>query len=257
GASVFFTRNPFTYAEEIYGETRERATGDELVYGKQLNRPLSKDRAHDGRQSLEERDPELYRLHRELAREIEQAMGGLPQEVEVTYTREQGGARPIFVLQSRRMEFSAGSRARFEEICRMESRIIGRGIGASGGAQSGAASFARSADQALQAHRRTGLPIILLRTTASTDDVSLMPVINGIITSSGGVTSHAAVLARKFGINAVVACIDMTIGTDERGGAFALIGGTLVKEGSAISIDGATGLVFSGICLDRSNAERF
>ncbi|MGE5172520.1 MAG: PEP/pyruvate-binding domain-containing protein, partial [Betaproteobacteria bacterium] len=101
GASVFFTRNPFTYAEEIYGETRERATGDELVYGKQLNRPLSKDRAHDGRQSLEERDPELYRLHRELAREIEQAMGGLPQEVEVTYTREQGGARPIFVLQSR------------------------------------------------------------------------------------------------------------------------------------------------------------
>ncbi len=257
GASVFFTRNPFTYAEEIYGETRERATGDELVYGKQLNRPLSKDQAHDGRQSLEEQDPELFRLHRELSREIERAMGCLPQEVEVTYIGEGDGLRSISVLQSRRMEFSEGSRANFDEICRMESRIIGRGIGASGGAQSGAASFARSADHALQAHRRTGMPVILLRTTASTDDVSLMPVINGIITSSGGATSHAAVLARKFGINAVVACIDMTIGTDEQGEAFARIGETLVKEGSAISIDGATGLVFSGICLDMSKAERF
>jgi phosphoenolpyruvate synthase/pyruvate phosphate dikinase len=63
------------------------------------------------------------------------------------------------------------------------------------------------------------------------------------------VTSHAAVLAGEFGVDAVVACADMTIGADGQGETVALFGGTAVKEGSAISIDGATGLVFSGICL--------
>jgi pyruvate,orthophosphate dikinase len=257
GASIFFTRNPFTYAQEIYGETKEQATGDDLVYGRYQGRPLSRTQARNGEESLEERDPVLFNQHRELAEKIERAMGGLPQEVEVTYTRELDGSRVISVLQTRRMESGAGYVSAFDEICNMESQIIGRGVGAHGGAASGVASFARTPDQARRLAQESGMPVVLLRTMASTDDVSLMPVIHGIITSSGGVTSHAAVLAQKFGVSAVVACSDLSIETDDQGARFARMGKVIIKEGMPISIDGVSGLVFSGTCLHTNLSERY
>jgi pyruvate,orthophosphate dikinase len=261
GASVFFTRNPFTGEPGVYGETRERATGDELVYGRRLNRPLSSRQAaeRDGadgkererlRTSLEETDHELFSLHRELAEKIEQAMDGLPQEAEVTYVRHRDGKRVIFVLQTRRMEFSYHAAAKFDEVCAMENRIIGRGIGAHGGAVSGVASFARHPEQAVSLSRQKGMPVILLRKTANTEDVSLMPAIAGIVTASGGVTSHAAVLAQKFDINAVVACSGLLLSRNEQGEPYARINGTIIQEGSPISIDGSMGLVFSGSCFN-------
>jgi pyruvate,orthophosphate dikinase len=249
GASVFFTRKPLTHEPGIYGETKERAVGDDLVRGRQSNRPLAKNQANDGRTSLEEMDPDLFSLHQDLAKKIEGAMGGLPQEVEVVYTKGLDGKRVISVLQTRRMEYGNDVANIFDEICRMESRIIGRGIGAHGGAVSGAASFASSPEQAIQLQEKTGTPVILLRKTANTEDVSLMPTIRGIITASGGVTSHAAVLAQKFGVAAVVACSGLSITISGRGEPYATIGNTVIKEGTLISMDGTTGLVFSGICL--------
>lgn len=256
GASVFFTRNPFTLEEEISGETRELATGDDLVYGRQLNRSISRKQIPEdaGKRvrmmpSLEESDLELYRLHAELGRKIERAMGGLPQEVEVTYAGQPDGNRVLFVLQTRRMEPGVVHAAEFDEVCAMESRITGRGIGAHGGAISGVASFAQSPEQAVWLARNRNLPVVLLRKTASTDDISLMPFIGGMVTSSGGITSHAAVLAQKFGITAVVGCSGLHIRQDEQGARYAEINGNIIREGSAISIDGARGLVFSGVCF--------
>jgi len=256
GASVFFTRNPFTQEQVIYGETRENATGDDLVYGRQENRPLSKGQIRAGRQSLEDVDPQLFSQHQDLARKIEDAMGGLPQEVEVTYTKEANGERVISVLQTRRMEAGEDFFHTFDDICRMESRIIGRGTAAYGGALSGIVTFASSPERVEELKKTTGLPAILLRKTANTDDVSLMTVIKGIITSAGGVTSHAAVLARKFHVTAVVACSDMAIETNEYGETSAMIGGVVVKEGTAISIDGSRGLVFSGSCMSTGMTDR-
>jgi pyruvate,orthophosphate dikinase len=255
GASVLFTRNPFTQEQEIYGETREAATGDELVFGRVLNLPLSRkqaagqdmEKAVFGK-SLEETDENLYLRHLKLGREIEQAMGGLPQEVEITYVKEPDGNRKLFVLQTRRMEFTIRNSYRFDEICSMESRVIGRGIGAHGGAVSGVVSFTRSRDHAIRLAKEMGLPVILLRTTANTEDVALMPVIRGMITSSGGVTSHAAVLAQKFNVNTVVACTGLSIKTDQQGQPYALIDHLTLKEGALVSIDASTGLVFSGLC---------
>ncbi len=261
GSSVFFTRNPFTLERGVYGETRACSTGDDLVYGSRLNLQLSLGQIHGNRDeraslSLEETDSPLFRLHQDLGMRIEHAMGGLPQEVEAAYVRTREGTPLLFVLQARRMEFQAGRRGRFDEICGMESRIVGRGIGAYGGAVSGVASFARSREQAERLGRKTGMRVILFRNTANTDDVSLMPVIAGIATASGGVTSHAAVLAQKFGVNAVVACSRLFIGTDERGAAFARIGTFEIREGDPISIDGANGLVFSGTCFEISDGRR-
>jgi len=257
GASIFFTRNPFTSAQELYGETKEQATGDDLVYGRYQGRPLSRKQAGNREESLEERDPALFSKHWELAKKIEQAMGGLPQEVEVAYTRDPDGSRVISVLQTRRMEPGAGYVSAFDEICNMEPQIIGRGVGAHGGAVSGVASFARTAEEAVRLAQESAMPVVLLRTMASTDDVSLMPVVRGIVTSSGGVTSHAAVLAQKFGVSAVVSCKELSIETDDQGDRFARMGKVIIREGMPVSIDGVSGLVFSGTCLHTSRTGRY
>ncbi|MDA8168963.1 MAG: PEP-utilizing enzyme [Nitrospiraceae bacterium] len=250
GSSVFFTRNPFSFESEVYGETREKATGDELVYGMRTNMPILKKQAGKGRKSLEETDPELFSMHSALAMSIERSFGGLPQEVEATYvTKKPGGKRVIYVLQARRMEFGGELAGRFDEICQMESKIIGRGVGGHGGALSGVACLAESPSDIEGLKEETGLPVILIRRTASTGDVALMPLVSGIITSMGGVTSHAAVLAQKFGLTAVLSCPDLEFGVDEKGNRSARIGDFVVKDGTRISIDGSTGLVFSGVCL--------
>lgn len=176
-------------------------------------------------------------------------MGGLPQEVEVTYVRGPDGERVIYVLQTKRMEFHRGFTKRFDDICRMESNIIGRGTGVHGGALSGVATFSSSPEQVRRLKNEAGLPVILLRSMASTDDVSLMPEIDGIITAGGGVASHASVLAQKFDLTAVIGCSGMEIKADEKGQHFAKIGTDAVREGTLISIDGSTGLVYSGLCL--------
>jgi pyruvate, orthophosphate dikinase len=152
------------------------------------------------------------------------------------------------VLQARRMDEQGGIARIFDDICRMDTRVIGRGIGANGGALSGVASFDDTAERLESLGRKSGMPVILIRKTASTDDVSLMPVIKGIITASGGVTSHAAVLAHTFGLSAVVACTDLKVYTEEQGRTTAFIGTTQIQEGTLLSIDGRTGLVFSGLC---------
>jgi pyruvate,orthophosphate dikinase len=249
GASVFFTRKPFTMEKKIYGDTRESATGDDLVHGRLTNRPISAEQAIEGQKSLEEADPPLFLQHLQLAEKIEGAMKGLPQEVEATYVRRPGGERTIYVLQTRRMEFHRGFTKRFQDVCRMESSVIGRGVGVHGGALSGVATFASSAERIAKIRKETGLPVILLRHSASTDDVSVMPEIDAVITSAGGATSHASVLSQKFDLTAVVGCPDMKIMEDERGRPFAVIGSYIVKEGTFISLDGSTGLVYSGLCM--------
>jgi pyruvate,orthophosphate dikinase len=251
GASVFFTRRPFSHEKGIYGDTREAATGDDLVRGRFISRPLAKMQESGSDESLETVDPGLFAMHAHLAEEIENAMGGLPQEVEITYTTGPGNRRTIDTLQTKRMEFQPGTIRTFEEICMMDSRKIGSGIGVYGGALSGIASFSDSRDELQEVRRKTGLPLILLRKFSSTEDVSLMPYVDGIITAAGGATSHAAILAQKFGLTAVVGCFDMKIDFDKDSRFFAKIGNTIVKEGGFISIDGYSGHVYSGICGDK------
>ncbi|HMK60236.1 MAG TPA: PEP/pyruvate-binding domain-containing protein [Dissulfurispiraceae bacterium] len=248
GASVFFTRTPSSMANGLYGDTRESATGDDLVYGGLISRPLSKAQAIDGQKSLEETDPELFAMHLDLSYKIERSMGGLPQEVEATYVLDSKGNRTIYALQTRRMESHRGFTKHFQDICLMESSIIGRGIGVHGGALSGIATFSSSTEKVDSIRKKTGLPVIILRKTSSTDDVSLMSHIDGIVTSTGGATSHAAILAGKFDLSAVVGCADMEILDNEAGQQFARISGYIVTEESPLSIDGSTGLVYSGVC---------
>jgi pyruvate,orthophosphate dikinase len=255
GASVFFTRIPISLAQGIFGEMREAATGDDLVYGRFTNRPLSRQQTSGG-DSLEERDPELFRAYNELSARVETAMGNLPQEVESAYVTE-GDRRLIYVLQTKRMEFRRGPTERFHASCAMESSVVGRGIGVHGGALSGAAIFTASPEHIRKLKESLKQPLILLRKETSTDDVSAFPEISGIATSVGGVTSHAAILSQKFDITAVVGCSGMKIVSDTQKGPYAILGDYEVHEGMSISIDGATGLVYSGVCLFTVREEHF
>ncbi len=248
GASVFFTRRPFSLEKEIYGDTKERATGSDLVYGRSVNRPIARVQAMEHQQSLEEIDPQLFRMHEDLARKIEQAMRGLPQEVEATYTKTPGGDKVIYVLQTRRMEFHRGLSKRFDDVCHMETNVLGRGVGVYGGALSGVATFSSSTEAIRELKRKANLPAILLRREASTDDVSLMSDIDGIITAAGGATSHAAVLAQKFHLTAIVGCSDLLIEKDNNNEFSARLGQSTFREGDPISLDGSTGLIYSGVC---------
>ncbi|MBI5074328.1 MAG: hypothetical protein HZB62_04070 [Nitrospirae bacterium] len=248
GASVFFTRARSSLLKGIYGETREEATGDDLVYGKMLNRPLAKTQTGSDQLSLEEMDPDLFSKHKEMAERIETAMGGLPQEVESTYVLDGSGHRSIYILQTKRMEQHYGLATRFDEVCKMEPKIVGRGVGVFGGALSGIATFCPSVEELNKLRQETSRPIILLRRAASTDDVSLMPLINGIITSTGGPTSHASILAQKFNLTAVVGCSDMQI-NESNNEPYAFMNEHLIREGTEVSIDGSTGLVYLGSCM--------
>ena len=254
GASVFFTRIPVSFERGIYGEIREAGTGDDLVYGRFTNRPLSRSQTSHN-DSLEDRDPDLFKAYNEIALRVEDAMGGLPQEVESAYVME-GDRRSIYILQTKRMEFGTGSAERFDDSCRMESSVIGRGIGVHGGALSGIVTFTASPEHIRKLKEDSRQPVILLRRETSTDDVSVMPAIDGIITSIGGATSHAAILSQKFDVTAVVGCTDMKV-TDSKYMPYAVIGNYEVREGSSISIDGSTGLVYSGVCLLRVKGRRY
>jgi pyruvate,orthophosphate dikinase len=257
GASVFFTRNPVSLRKGIYGDTKEKASGDDLVSGSSSVTPLTREQALGGRKSLEESDRPLFSLHQELASRIEEAMGGLPQEVEAVYRRQADGGRIIHVLQTRRMETHRGFTKRFTDVCAMRLKVIGRGAGVNGGQMSGVATFSSDAETIRRLKEEHSLPVILLRKTASTADVSLMPRIDGILTSLGGVASHASVLAQKFNLTAIVGCPDMEIRTDEKGIPFAQIGTHTVREGVMISIDGSTGLVYSGSCAGVEEEEEY
>lgn len=247
GASVFLTRNPHTLERMVYGEAREKGTGDDIVYGRLNNLPLSAVQTDD-RPSLEETNPSLYAAHQELARRIEDAMGGLPQEVESAYQTD-GNTIQIWALQTRRMEFRKSGRERVKDLCMFESNVIGRGLGVHGGALNGVVTFETDTEKIRRVREEAELPVILLRKETSTDDVALMSEVNGIITSAGGVTSHAAVLAQKFNLTAIVSCTDLVIDLSDPHSPRARIGEYEISEGSPLSMDGSTGLIYSGVCM--------
>jgi pyruvate,orthophosphate dikinase len=238
GAIVMFTSRPFHPGSGPRGEVSAGGTGDDVVYGRQINRPLSAVQGGEGR-SFEEAEPLIYSAVRDLAALVERAMSGQPQEVEAAY-RESA----VYILQARRVQLQHGLMERFHEDCRMDSKVVARGVGVHAGALSGVAVV--SADPARIREIREaspGEPLILVRPETSTDDVGLMGLVDGILTARGGIASHASVLAQKFGLVAVVGCAALSV---EHGRAE--VGGYALADGVPLSIDGNTGLVYGGLC---------
>ncbi len=257
GTGVAFTRNPSTGAKGIYGEYLINAQGEDVVAGIRTPQPITK---------LEEDLPECYAQFIEIANRLENHYRDM-QDME--FTIENG---KLFFLQTRNGKRTAQAALQIacdlvdegkitpeEAVLRIEAKsldqllhptfdtealkngeVIGQALPASPGAAAGKVYF--TAHEAKEAHEK-GERVILVRLETSPEDIEGMHAAEGILTVRGGMTSHAAVVARGMGTCCVSGCGEISINEEEK--EFAL-GGHVYHEGDYISLDGSTGKIYDG-----------
>jgi len=259
GTGVLFTRDPATGEDVLYGEFLPNAQGEDVVAG--IRTPKSID-------DLKRERPDLYQQLYEMAKKLERVKKEV-QDIEFTIERGK-----VYLLQTRNGKMTPLARVRTavamvreglltkeEALARVKPehimgllypRIdekyvrergiepIARGLNASPGAATGRVVF--DADTAVEWAER-GEKVILVREETKPDDVHGFYAAQGILTSRGGMTSHASVVARAIGKPAVVGAEDIKIDLERR--EFR-VGDLVVREGDVITIDGFTGNVYLG-----------
>jgi len=255
GTGVAFTRNPATGEKEIYGEYLVNAQGEDVVAGIRTPKPIA---------SLKEEMPEIYQQFVEICQRLEDHYRDL-QDIEFTIERGK-----LYILQTRAGKRTAAAAIKVatdlvqegkiteeEAVLRVDPEqldqlmhpsldpkakveVLAKGLPASPGAAVGKVVF--SADLAEELGKR-GEKVILVRPETTPDDIHGMVMAQGILTSRGGMTSHAAVVARGMGIPCICGCEALRI--DLEGKKFT-VNGVTVKEGDMITIDGSTGRVMLG-----------
>lgn len=256
GTGVAFTRDPATGAQGIYGDYLVNAQGEDVVAGIRNTIPLAE---------LEQVDKAAYD---ELLAIMERLEHHYKDLCDIEFTVEHG---KLWMLQTRvgkrtaeaafRIAHSfaeegiidldeAVDRVTGEQLAQLmfprfdadaERHLIGKGMNASPGAAVGKAVF--DSPTAVE-WAVNGDDVILVRRTTTPDDLSGMVAAKGILTSRGGKTSHAAVVARGMGRTCVCGAGELDVDTDA--GRFKASDGTLIEEGDVISIDGTTGEIFEG-----------
>ena len=248
GTGVAFTRNPSTGAKGIFGEYLINAQGEDVVAGVRTPQPISR---------LAEDMPECYAQFMELAMKLEnhyrdmQDMEFTIQEGKLYFLQTRNGKRTAqAALQIACDLVDEGKITPQEAVLRIEAKsldqllhptfdpealksgeVIGSALPASPGAAAGRVYF--TADEAKMAHMR-GDRVILVRLETSPEDIEGMHASEGILTVRGGMTSHAAVVARGMGTCCVSGCGEIKI--DEEAKVFSL-GGYTFQEGDYISLD--------------------
>ena len=255
GTGVAFTRNPATGEKALFGEYLINAQGEDVVAGVRTPSPISK---------LQEEMPHVYEQFADIANRLERHYKDM-QDME--FTIEDG---KLYMLQTRNGKRTAAAALKVavdlvdegmidekEAVLRVEPKqldsllhpqfdpdalkkaeVIGKGLAASPGAACGKVVF--TAEDAKEWHAR-GEKVVLVRLETSPEDIEGMQVAQGILTVRGGMTSHAAVVARGMGTCCVSGCGDIVV--DYAGKKFSL-GGKDYHEGDYISIDGSTGNIY-------------
>ena len=261
GTGVAFTRDPATGEDVFYGEFLVNAQGEDVVAGVRTPRPVSE---------LKDAFPEVYEQLLEVRATLERELHDM-QDFEFTVERGR-----LYMLQTRngkrtglaairiavemcdagmitpeqalmrvqpdqlnqvlRPVFSRESRAQAVA----EGRVLAKGLAAGPGAATGVVAFNAGDAEALKAR---GEQVLLVRIETSPDDIRGMTVSEGILTARGGMTSHAALVARQMGKVCVAGCEALDIDYKER---VIRVDGKVIKEGDWLSIDGFTGEVIEG-----------
>ncbi|MBV6395128.1 MAG: Pyruvate, phosphate dikinase [Anaerolineales bacterium] len=258
GTGVAFTRNPSTGEKMMMGEYLLNAQGEDVVAGIRTADPIATMRGH-----LPKAYAEFMKITERLEKHYKDA-----QDVEFTVERGK-----LWMLQTRNAKRTAKAAVKiavdmaqerlitreaavervtpndvdtllhpqFDDAARARSQAIAKGVNASPGAAVGQVYF--DADTAEKMAKENKQDVIMVRPFTKPDDVHGMIASKGILTSEGGATSHAAVVARQFGIPAVVGASALKIDMENR---VMRIGGRVIKEGEWMSVDGTTGEVFMG-----------
>ena len=257
GTGVAFTRDPATGAKGLFGEFLTNAQGEDVVAGVRTPMHISE---------MEEKFPEAFKEFKEVCKTLENHYRDM-QDME--FTVEHG---KLYMLQTRNGKRTAqaalqiacdlvdeGMRSEEEAVAMIDPRNLdtllhpqfdakalkeatpaGKGLGASPGAATGKIVF--TAEDA-EAWASRGEKVVLVRLETSPEDITGMKASQGILTVRGGMTSHAAVVARGMGTCCVSGCGDIAM--DEENKQFTLAGKTY-HEGDYISIDGSTGNIYDG-----------
>ncbi|MGM9641770.1 MAG: pyruvate, phosphate dikinase, partial [Eubacteriales bacterium] len=258
GTGVAFTRDPATGEKKLMGEFLTNAQGEDVVAGVRTPMPI---------QEMANKFPEAYKQFVEVCRILENHYHDM-QDMEFTIENEK-----LYMLQTRNGKRTAqaalqiavdlvaeGHKTEAEAVAMIDPRNLdtllhpqfdtkalkaatpmGKGLGASPGAACGQIVF--SAEDA-EAWKAAGKKVVLVRLETSPEDITGMKAAQGILTVRGGMTSHAAVVARGMGKCCVSGCGDINM--DEENKKFTLAGKTF-HEGDFISIDGTTGNIYDGI----------
>jgi pyruvate, orthophosphate dikinase len=262
GTGVAFTRNPANGDSQMYGDYLLNAQGEDVVAGIRNTNPIAK---------LAEEMPQVYQQFNDITDRLERHYQDL-QDVEFTIERGR-----LWMLQTRNGKRTAKSAVKVavdmaneglitkeqavlrvtpdqvdtllhpqfslegQQTARKEGRVYGSGVNASPGAAVGQIYF--DADKTEQMAKEEKQDVIMVRPFTKPDDVHGMLAAKGILTSEGGATSHAAVVARQFGVPCVVGASGIKIDLERRQ---MTANGIVVKEGDWISVDGTTGEVFLG-----------
>ena len=257
GTGVAFTRNPATGEKALFGEYLINAQGEDVVAGIRTPSPIS---------HLKEQMPEVYDQFVDIATRLENHYKDM-QDME--FTIEDG---KLYMLQTRNGKRTAAAALKIavdlvdegmidtrEAVLRVEPKqldsllhpqfdaaalkaaeVIGKGLAASPGAACGQVVFtAEDAKEAVESGKMK--KVVLVRLETSPEDIEGMQVAQGILTVRGGMTSHAAVVARGMGTCCVSGCGEITVDYDNK---LFTLGGKTYHEGDWISIDGSTGNIY-------------
>ncbi|MDR1093142.1 MAG: pyruvate, phosphate dikinase [Clostridiales bacterium] len=255
GTGVAFTRNPATGEKALFGEYLMNAQGEDVVAGIRTPMKISE---------LEKQNPALYKQFTEIADKLEKHYRDM-QDMEFTI---EGGK--LYMLQTRNGKRTAQAALKIavdlvgegmidekEAVLKVEPKQLdallhpqfdpkalktakpaAKGLPASPGAAAGIICF--TAERAVELHEQKK-KVVLVRQETSPEDIEGMNVAQGILTARGGMTSHAAVVARGMGTCCVAGCSDIHV--DDEAGKLVL-NGKPYKEGDPISLDGSTGNVY-------------
>ena len=259
GSGVCFTRNPATGEPGLYGEILINAQGEDVVAGIRTPIPISQ---------MKETFPEAYKdllaniealeLHMKDMQDIEitiqdgrlfmlqtrngkrTGLAALNIAVDMVNEKKIGPKEAVLMVEPRHLEQLLHPMFVDATSADYKSAVIGKGLPASPGAGFGRIVF--NAEDA-EAWHNNGETVVLVRTETSAEDVGGMHAANGILTARGGMTSHAAVVARGWGKTCVSGCDGLEI---DYAAKTATLRGTVLKEGEWISLNGTTGEVLRG-----------
>lgn len=265
---VAFTRDPSTGDKKFFGEFLINAQGEDVVAGIRNPQPINEASRHSGEHELQTLESVMPKVYQQLVKTYQKLEKHYRDMQDIEFTIERG---KLFLLQTRNGKRTAAASLKIacdmvreklisksEAILRVQpsqldqllhpcldpkatKEVIAKGLPASPGAATGQVVFDPDiAEKWVQEHNKK---VILVRLETSPEDIHGMSVAEGILTSRGGMTSHAAVVARGMGKCCVAGCAAVKVSIERK--EFH-IGNLIVKEGDFITLDGSTGEVIKG-----------